>query len=139
MLWDAVISNGVFVPPENFALIWRRHLCRWRAENVDLCSALMAIEQWGFFSVSHILWHFIMVISKNPWHSYMYSSICGKWSCHYLFYDLDPSRLVFEHPTVRLRSQRSNRLSHRGVVKVYSGFSVIVEKDIIALELSAQF
>ena len=23
----------------------------------DLCSALMAIEQWGFFSVPHWLWH----------------------------------------------------------------------------------
>ena len=23
----------------------------------DLCSALMAIDQWGFFSVSHLLWH----------------------------------------------------------------------------------
>ena len=33
------------------------HLCRWRAANFDLCSALMAIEQWGFFSVSHLLWH----------------------------------------------------------------------------------
>ena len=24
---------------------------------IDLCSALMAIEQWGFFSVPHLLWH----------------------------------------------------------------------------------
>ena len=24
--------------------------------NFDLCSALMAIEQWGFFSVPHLLW-----------------------------------------------------------------------------------
>ena len=28
-----------FVPLENFSLIWRRHHCRWRAENFDLCSA----------------------------------------------------------------------------------------------------
>ena len=25
--------------------------------NFYLCSALMAIEQWGFFSVPHLLWH----------------------------------------------------------------------------------
>ena len=42
-----------FVPLENFSLIWRRHLCRWRAVKFDLCSELMAIEQ---FSLSHLLW-----------------------------------------------------------------------------------
>ena len=47
-----------FIPLENFSLIWRRHHCRWKAANFDLCSALIAIEQWGFFSVPHILlWH----------------------------------------------------------------------------------
>ena len=46
-----------FVPLENFSFIWRRHHCWWRASNVDLCSALMAIRQWGFFSVPHLLWH----------------------------------------------------------------------------------
>ena len=29
---------------------------RRRAANFDLCSALMAIVQWGFFSVPHLLW-----------------------------------------------------------------------------------
>ena len=47
----------VFVPFESFSLIWRRHNCRWRAANFYLCSALMAIEQWGFFSVPHVMWH----------------------------------------------------------------------------------
>ena len=46
-----------FVPLENFSLIWRRHHCWWRAANFDPCSALMAIEQWGFFTVPHLLWH----------------------------------------------------------------------------------
>ena len=45
------------VPLENFSLIWRRHHYRWRAEIFYLCSALMAIEQWGFFCVPHLLWH----------------------------------------------------------------------------------
>ena len=44
------------VPLENFSLIWRRHFW-WRASNFDLCSALMAIEQWGFFRVPRLLWH----------------------------------------------------------------------------------
>ena len=45
------------VPLENFSLIWRHHHCRWRAPNFDLCSALMAIEQWGFFNVPNLLRH----------------------------------------------------------------------------------
>ena len=48
---------GGFSSLENFLLVWRRHHCRWRASNFDWSSALMAIEQWGFFSVSHLLWH----------------------------------------------------------------------------------
>ena len=44
-----------FIPLENFSLIWRRHHSRWKAAKFDLCSALIAIEQWGFFSVPHIL------------------------------------------------------------------------------------
>ena len=44
-------------PLDNFSLIWRRHHCRWRAANFDLSSALMTIEQWGFFNVPHPLRH----------------------------------------------------------------------------------
>ena len=47
----------VFFPLENIWLIWRRYHFRWRGANFDLCSALMAIEQWGFFTVPHLLWH----------------------------------------------------------------------------------
>ena len=49
------ISFDVIVPLNNFSLIWRRHHCRWRA--ADLCSALMAIEGWGFFNVPHPVRH----------------------------------------------------------------------------------
>ena len=42
---------------ENFSLIWRRHHCRWRAAHFDLCSALLVIEQWGFFYMPHPLRH----------------------------------------------------------------------------------
>ena len=43
--------------------------------------------QWGFLSLSHLLWHghpFIMVISEDPWHSPLLSSL-WQWSCHHLF------------------------------------------------------
>ena len=36
---------------ENFSLTWRRHYYWWMAENFDLCSALLAIEKWEFFSI----------------------------------------------------------------------------------------
>ena len=49
---------GYFIVPlENFSFIWRRHHYRWKAANFDLCSALMAIVQWGFFSLPHLLCH----------------------------------------------------------------------------------
>ena len=54
---DLFVCLGFFVSIENFSLIWRRHFCRWRAANFDLCLALMVIEQWRFFSVPHLLWH----------------------------------------------------------------------------------
>ena len=39
------------------SLIWRRHHYRWKTAIFYLCSTFMAIEQWGFFSVPHLLWH----------------------------------------------------------------------------------
>ena len=48
---------GVFIPIKNFSFIWRCHHYWWRAANFGLYTALMAIEQWGFFSVPHLLWH----------------------------------------------------------------------------------
>ena len=51
------VCLGFFVPFENFSLIWRCDHFRLRAANFDLWSPLMAIDQWGFFSVPHLLWH----------------------------------------------------------------------------------
>ena len=57
---------------ENVSLIWRRHLCWWGTANFKLCSALMAIEQWGILTC-HIYCDtgllFIMVISEGPGYS----------------------------------------------------------------------
>ena len=54
---------GCIISLENFSLIWRRH----RVTNFDLRSALMAIEQWRFFSysVSHVPWHRASVYNGN--------------------------------------------------------------------------
>ena len=43
----------------------RRHHYLWRAANFDLWSALMAIEQWGFFSVPHLLWHGVSIYNGH--------------------------------------------------------------------------
>ena len=50
---------GFFVPLENFSFILIHIHYQWRAANFHLhiCSTLIAIEQWGFFSVPHLLWH----------------------------------------------------------------------------------
>ena len=72
------VYMGFFLPLENFSLIWRRHHYRWRATNFELSSTLMAIKQWGLFSVPHLLWHgasFKMVISEDPWHSHLSQSL----------------------------------------------------------------
>ena len=78
----------IFVPLENFSLLWRCHHLRWRPANFDLCSALMtliAIEQWGFFCVLHLLWHETsLTISKDQRHSSLLPCV-WQWSCHYLF------------------------------------------------------
>ena len=55
----------------------------------DLCPALMAIEQWGFFSVPHLLWHGALIYNghiQDPWHSHLMPSV-WQWSCHYLFFN----------------------------------------------------
>ena len=52
-----------------------------------LCSAHMAIEQWGSFSVPHILWHGASVYNghlRRPVTLTLMPSI-WQWSCHYLF------------------------------------------------------
>ena len=39
-IWGLSFQSRIFHP-------YRRHHNRWRAANFDLCSAIMAIEQWG--------------------------------------------------------------------------------------------
>ena len=87
------------------------HNCRWRAANSDLCLAPMAIEQWGFFSVPHLLRH-----GASVYNGHLRGSVTLTFSSGAVticFYDLGLLRLKFEHPTFRLRGERSNPLRHR--------------------------
>ena len=52
-----VVCLGFFIPLDHFSSIWRLHYYRTRAANVNLCATLIPIEQWGFFSVQHLLWY----------------------------------------------------------------------------------
>ena len=68
-LWRSILGEWpvycLIVPLENFSLKWRRHHYRWRDANFELCSAFMAIEQWGFFSVPHLLLHGASVYNNH--------------------------------------------------------------------------
>ena len=94
LAWVCLFLGEFIVPLENFSLIWRRHHYRWRAANFFLCSALMAIEQWGFYCMPHLLWHgasVYNVISEDPWHLHLLPNVY-QWSFHFLFND-GPSRI----------------------------------------------
>ena len=60
------------------------HHYRLRAAKFDLCLALTAIEQLRFIFCD-TGYRFIMVISKDLWHSDLLRSV-WQWSCHYLFF-----------------------------------------------------
>ena len=111
-----LVCLGVFVPLETFSRIWRRHHDRWRVANFDLCSALIAFDQWGY-TYCDTRHPFVMVISKDPWHSHLLSCV-WQWSCPYLFNELDLSRLGLEHPTFCLRGERSNPLRPQWLSKI---------------------
>ena len=79
----------VIVPLENISLIWRRHHCWWRATFFYLCSVLIAIEQWGFFNVPHLLWHGPTLYNGHLRGPVTLTPVAGvwQWSCHTCFYD----------------------------------------------------
>ena len=110
---------GVFRPTWEFSLIRRSHHYQRRAANFDLCSALMTIEQWGFFSVLHLLWHWTSVFNGHFRGPETFKPIAEHLAVA-CSNDLGLSRLRFEHPTFRLQGQYSNPLRHhRGTWLVY--------------------
>ena len=89
----------VFVPLENFSLLWWRHHYRWRAANFDIYLALMVIAEWGFFSVPHLLRHGTSVYDGHLRGPMTLTAVAKRLelSCHYLFNDL--SRSVWDSNT----------------------------------------
>ena len=83
------------IPLENCSLIWRCHHYWWRATSFDLYSALMAIEQWGFFSVSHLLWHGTSFHNCHLLELMTLAPACSR-AVTPCFYDSGLSKLGFE-------------------------------------------
>ena len=105
------VSLRFFIPLDNFLRTRRRHHCRLRAANFDLCLARMAIEQWRFFSVPHLLRH-TGHLRGIVTHIYCRAFDSGAATTCLYMYDLGLSRLGLKHPTFRLRGERSNPLCH---------------------------
>ena len=77
----------VFFHPTRELHPLRRHHYRWMAANLDACSVLMAMKQWGVFNVPYYCdtgCPFMMVISEDPWHSHRLLCV-WQWSCHHIF------------------------------------------------------
>ena len=68
----------------------------------DLCSVLMANEQWGFLSVPLLLWH-----GASDFNDHLRGPVT------HLLPSVCLSRLRFEHQTFCLRGKFSNPLHHR--------------------------
>ena len=113
--WFVWLFVCLFVVPSRTFHSWKSHHCRWSAANFDLCLALMAIEQWGFFSVPHLLWQGASVYNgrlRGP----VTNTFCWAFSSGAVttcLHDLGLSWLIFEHPTFRLRGERSSPVRHR--------------------------
>ena len=90
------------------------HYYRWRAAKFDLCSALMAIEQWGIFSVLYLLCHGASVYNDHLQGPLTLIPVAEQWSCHYLFFSSICRGWDSNTQTsVRMRGERSIRLRHR--------------------------
>ena len=75
-----------------------------KGRNIYLCSALISIEQWRFFSVPTYCdtrHAFIMVITEDPWHLNLLPSVLQS-SCHYLFLRLRSVAARIRTPNVSL-------------------------------------
>ena len=109
------VCSGIVGSLDNFSLMWRRHHYRQRAVNFDLCSALMAIEQWGFFSVPHLLWHRTSLYNGHLRGPVKLTSVAERLAvdCHYQFLQLRFVAVEIRTPNLPMRGERSNPLHHR--------------------------
>ena len=77
----------------------------------DLCSTLMAVVQWGSLGVPHLLWHGTFV-----YNGHLRGPVILTPNAERLAVELSLLVLTiywFEHPTFRLRTERSNPLRRR--------------------------
>ena len=54
------VCLGFLIPLKNFSLkdiIWRIHHYRWEVANFDIYLSLLAVDQWGVFSMLHTYWY----------------------------------------------------------------------------------
>ena len=86
-----------FRPNWEILIFWRRHHYRWRAANFDLCLALMTIEHWRFFSVSHLLRNGTSIYSDTHTSCREYGSRADTTCLN----DLSLSQLGLEHTIFR--------------------------------------
>ena len=116
---------GLFVPLENFSLIWGRQNYRWRATHFDLYSALMTIEQWGCFNVPHLLWHGPFLYKGHLRGPLALTPVAfGRGAVTTCFNDLGLSRPDIE-PWSPAHEANALPLSHRGGVVVVVVFQSI--------------
>ena len=95
LLWVGVcrfrmyVCLWFFVPLENFWLIWKRHhyLYSKGLQNLTYARHWRPLINAGSLTC-HTYWDtghpFIMVISENPWHSYLMPS-AYHWRCQFRF------------------------------------------------------
>ena len=87
------------VPLENFFTHMETSPLRWRAAHVDLCSALMTIEQWGFFNVPHLLRHGASLYNGHLRGPVTLTPVAERFGCGAVttcFYDLGMSQSGIE-------------------------------------------
>ena len=128
-LYCLFVCLGIIVPLENLSLIQRRHHCWWKAANFDLYSVAMDIEQWGFFSVPHLLWHGLSVYNGHFRWPVTLTPIAERLFSNEAvisyFKDLGLSRLGFEHPTFRLQGECSGPLRHCCGLKIITWYKIL--------------
>ena len=104
------VCMGVFVPLENFSLIWIRQYYRWRLQILTYARHLRPLSSEGTLACHtycNMGQPFKMVISEDPWHSYLWLSV-WQWSCHYLFLRLRSVAAGIQTPNLPRRTRDSN-------------------------------
>ena len=101
---------GIFVPPENFSLTWRRHQYRWRI--FKFWHTLCTHGHWAVRvpSVSNLLWHPLNIVISQDTHTVAERL---KWSWNYLFLRLRSVTAGIRTQIFCMPDERFNWLHHR--------------------------